>query len=79
MMRHINQCTIAQNANPLFSLSAREREVMTLMVEGQSNINIARTLSLQVTTISTYKSRIFEKLEISNIMELMEKVKLYSN
>jgi two-component system, NarL family, invasion response regulator UvrY len=33
---------------------------------------------LQVTTVSTYKTRVFEKLGISNIVELLEKVKMYS-
>ncbi|PSL45558.1 LuxR family two component transcriptional regulator [Chitinophaga niastensis] len=66
-------------ANPLLVLSGRETEVMHLLIKGTSVLHIAQTLSLQITTVSTYKSRIFEKLEISNIIELAEKVKLYSN
>ncbi|WP_143306191.1 response regulator transcription factor [Chitinophaga vietnamensis] len=67
------------HTNPLHSLSSREKEVLSLLIKGNNNMSIAKTLNLQVTTISTYKNRIFEKLEISNIIELTEKVKLYSN
>ncbi|MGX5819244.1 response regulator [Chitinophaga lutea] len=65
--------------NPLLTLSGREKEVMQLLSKGMSIMNIARELNLQVTTVSTYKSRIFEKLNISNVIELAEMVRLYSN
>jgi len=29
--------------------------------------------------VSTYKTRVFEKLQVSNVVELVEKVRLYSN
>jgi DNA-binding NarL/FixJ family response regulator len=64
--------------NPLSSLSPREIEVMNLLTRGITVARIAETLHLQVTTVSTYKTRIFEKLGISNIVELLEKVKMYS-
>lgn len=64
--------------NPLSSLSPREIEVMNLLTRGVTVARIAETLHLQVTTVSTYKTRIFEKLGISNIVELLEKVKMYS-
>jgi two-component system invasion response regulator UvrY len=63
--------------NPLTGLSNREMEVMQLLVKGASVAEIGVTLSLQISTVSTYKSRIFEKMEVSNIVELVEKVKLY--
>lgn len=64
--------------NPLSTLSAREIEVMNLLTKGTTIAKIAEMLHLQVTTVSTYKTRIFEKLGISNIVELLEKVKMYS-
>ncbi|GEP97948.1 response regulator [Chitinophaga cymbidii] len=64
--------------NPLSALSPREIEVMNLLTRGIPVARIAETLHLQVTTVSTYKTRIFEKLGISNIVELLEKVKMYS-
>lgn len=67
----------ASARNPLSGLSNREMEVMQLLVKGASVAEIGVTLSLQISTVSTYKSRIFEKMEVSNIVELVEKVKLY--
>jgi len=63
--------------NPLTSLSNREMEVLQLLVKGASVAEISQSLSLQISTVSTYKSRIFEKLEVTNIVALVEKVKLY--
>lgn len=64
--------------NPLQQLSGREIEVMKLLIKGMSVIKIAETLSLRLSTVSTYKARIFEKLNVSNVIELVEKNKLYS-
>jgi DNA-binding NarL/FixJ family response regulator len=65
--------------NPLLLLSGREKEVMQLLARGMSAVSISRALNLQVTTVSTYKGRIFEKLNITNVIELAEMVRLYSN
>lgn len=65
--------------NPLHSLSNREIEVARFLVQGFSLIEISRALHLQLSTVSTYKNRIFEKLKISNLVELVEKIKLYDN
>lgn len=65
--------------NPLHTLSNREIEVARFLVQGMSLIEISRALHLQISTVSTYKNRIFEKLEISNLVELVEKVRLYDN
>lgn len=65
--------------NPLSNLSNREMEVLQQLVKGASVAEIGVTLSLQISTVSTYKSRIFEKMEVTNIVELVEKVKLYDS
>lgn len=64
--------------NPLDRLSNRESNIMQLLIKGQSVAEIADKLSLQVSTVSTYKKRICEKLQVSNIVEMIEKVQLYS-
>jgi two-component system invasion response regulator UvrY len=69
----------AASQNPLSSLSNREMEVMHQLIKGASVAEISNALSLQISTISTYKSRIFEKMEVNNIVELVEKVKLYDS
>ena len=63
--------------NPLHLLSNRETEVMQELIKGSRLATIAQKLSLQVSTINTYKSRIFEKMEVNNVVELAQKVHLY--
>jgi two-component system invasion response regulator UvrY len=79
LQRVTEATTIKPTTNPLRSLSAREMEVTSLLIKGTSINLIAQTLNLQITTISTYKNRVFEKLGISNVIELSEKVRLYSH
>lgn len=67
------------SVNPLLSLSNRETEVLQQLIKGTKLAVIARTLSLQVSTVNTYKTRIFEKLEVNNVVELAQKVQLYPN
>ncbi|MBN9381719.1 MAG: response regulator transcription factor [Chitinophagaceae bacterium] len=68
----------ATQDNPLKTLTTREMEVLHKMVRGFTTANIAAHLNLQVSTVSTYKSRIFEKMGVTNIVELVEKWHLYS-
>ena len=52
-------------------LSDREREVLGLVAQGYTNQQIADRLFLSVKTIETYKSRIMEKLNLRNRVELV--------
>jgi len=52
-------------------LSKREREVLGLVAQGYTNQQIADRLFLSVKTIETYKSRIMEKLNLRNRVELV--------
>ncbi len=45
-------------------LSAREREVLTLIAEGLTNRQMADRLVLTETTVKTYVSRVFTKLDV---------------
>lgn len=63
--------------NPLEQLSNRELEIARLMVEGYGNIEICAALDLQKSTVSTYKNRIFEKLQIEHISELIHLFNMY--
>ena len=53
-------------------LSPREREVLQLVVEGQSSAEIARTLFLSPKTIETYRSRLMQKLGIKDLPTLVK-------
>jgi len=58
--------------DPLSVLSQREREVLQLVVEGQTSAEIAKKLFLSVKTIETYRSRLMQKLGIKNIPSLIK-------
>lgn len=52
------------------TLSNREYQVMTMIAAGKTVAEIAEVLSLSVQTISTYRSRILEKMQMKNNVEL---------
>ena len=60
------------------SLSPREFEIVSLLLKGVGVSHIATSLNLQVSTIGTHKARIFEKLKVTNMMELKEMAASYS-
>lgn len=67
-----------KDTNLFNTLSAREFEIVSLLLNGQTISNIANTLSLQVSTVGTHKARIFDKLKVSNILELKELANSYN-
>lgn len=58
--------------SPLESLSQREREVLQLVVEGRTSVEIAEILSLSPKSVETYRSRLMVKLGIGNIPALVK-------
>lgn len=64
--------------NPLEQLSNREIEVARLLIKGFGNMEIAEMLTIKKSTVSTFKNRIFEKLEIDNLADLIDTFQLYS-
>lgn len=53
------------------SLSKRELEVLSAIAEGKSYKEIAVDLNISPKTVSTYRTRILEKLNFSNTTELL--------
>jgi len=66
------------NKNPISLLSNREIEVAELLVQGLGGVEISDKLNIQTTTVSSHKKKIFEKLHITNLPELIEKFRQYS-
>ena len=58
--------------DPLSRLSAREREILQLLVEGKSNVRIAELLYLSPKTIETYRSHLMQKLGIGDLPGLVK-------
>jgi len=57
--------------SPLELLSAREREVLQLVVEGKSSAEIAAKLSLSTKTVETYRVRLMRKLNLRDLPALI--------
>jgi ATP/maltotriose-dependent transcriptional regulator MalT len=53
-------------------LSKRELEVLQLMADGLSNLQIAERLFVSLNTIKTHSSKIFEKLEVQRRTQAVE-------
>jgi two-component system, NarL family, invasion response regulator UvrY len=56
--------------SPFEKLSQREMQVMLMLTRGQSTQDISDRLCLSPKTVSTYRHRLFEKLNVSNDVEL---------
>ena len=63
--------------NPFLKLSPRETEMTTFLLQGLSVSEISSRVNLQTSTVGTYKSRIFEKLEVTNLIQLKDIATLY--
>lgn len=64
-------------ANPVEKLSKRELSIAQLLAGGKTNDEIATQLSIESSTIRTYKARIFQKLDVSTMHEFLAKANLY--
>jgi DNA-binding NarL/FixJ family response regulator len=53
------------------SLSDREYQVMCMLASGKTVKEVAGSLSLSVKTVSTYRSRILEKMSLKNNSQIM--------
>lgn len=56
-------------------LSTREIEVLRYLSDGKKNNEIAKLLDLNEKTISTYKLRLLNKLNVTNLVDLVNKAK----
>lgn len=61
-----------KGSSPLASLSKREREILKLVADGQSSAEIGKTLSLSPKTVDSYRSRLMQKLHVSDLAGLIK-------
>jgi len=58
--------------SPVDSLSARERQVLQLVVEGKTSKEIARMINLSPKSVQTYRSRLMLKLGVNDVPSLVK-------
>lgn len=63
--------------NPFQKLSNREFDVANLLLKGMSFNEISNMLHISPSTVSTYKLRIFDKLNIDNLVDFVEVARSY--
>lgn len=59
------------NDDPLSALSPRERQIITMVVDGQSSAQIGLKLHLSPKTVATYRSRLMAKLSVTDVPGLV--------
>jgi NarL family two-component system response regulator LiaR len=66
MASSLSSLSQSRNSGYRFKLSAREFEVLSMLVEGMSNPEIASHLYLSLNTIKSHVNGIFNKLGVSD-------------
>jgi DNA-binding NarL/FixJ family response regulator len=59
-------------ARPIESLSKREREIFKLVADGYSSAEIGKMLYLSSKTVDSYRSRMMQKLQVSDVTGLVK-------
>jgi DNA-binding NarL/FixJ family response regulator len=62
-----------QQRDPIESLSDRELEAFELMGQGQTTEQIAQQMHVSPKTVETYRARIKDKLNLTNITQLVQR------
>lgn len=68
--QHLALSGLGNMATPFDRLTPREMEVAMLLIQGMKQRQVAARLSLSAKTINTHKSRLFEKLQINDMVAL---------
>lgn len=67
----INEISRKKNEQPHKLLSKREYQVLVLIASGKSPGEISKILGLSIKTVSTYRSRILDKMNLKNNSQLI--------
>jgi DNA-binding CsgD family transcriptional regulator len=62
--------TLARATTQQGTISAREMEIVKMVIHGKSSLEIAASLSISQHTVRTHRKNIFKKLGINNKVQL---------
>ena len=63
----------------VFRLTTREQQVMQLLAQGANAAEIKSCLQISDSTLSTNKTRVFQKMGVTNIVELISRLRFQTN
>jgi len=66
---------VNQAAVRSLGLTPREHDILQRLASGQSNKELARELAISPNTVKTHVARLYEKLEVRNRVEAIEKAR----
>ncbi|HLS71498.1 MAG TPA: response regulator transcription factor [Chitinophagaceae bacterium] len=66
------------NSANTFSLTERELEILKAICDGLSTKEIANKYFISIKTVETHRSKLFDKLDVRNVNELIKKAYQYS-
>jgi len=68
---YVRRGSAAQDQLTRVTVTAREREIIQLVAEGQSNKRVAATLGVSVKTIESHRASIMKKLRLRSVSDLV--------
>ena len=69
--RQIKSLLLSDDQAQVDPLSARERQIFLLVVDGLTSAEIGKQLGLAPSTVDTYRSRLMRKLDVQSVAELV--------
>jgi RNA polymerase sigma factor (sigma-70 family) len=69
--RLLERETRARQSERLATLTDREREVLALLVDGLTNLEVAARLGISARTVEVHKARVLAKMSARNVAELI--------
>ena len=69
---YVTQRQAVSKSSPVEKLSSREREILQLVVDGKTSSEIAAIIYISPKTVETYRSRMMQKIGVSDITGLVK-------
>jgi len=70
-LKHSEEPIFKESFSASIKLTLREKEIVQLIVKGQTTAEIADVLSISTNTIETHRRNLYRKLEVKNLTELI--------